>query len=305
MTQLLALPCAIIPMVIFMIIVRRLDRYDPEPLWLLLTHFFWGAVGAYVLSLMVNSKLTALIFGKTAVASGNIKDAAVFIGPPIEECMKALIFILTVRLLDFNNLTDGIVYGATVGFGFAMTENMVYFIQNAGSDNLVQFIMYRTFFSGMLHALACGTFGAALGYTQFNKGKVPILFILGGIIPAIALHMTFNFLVSTESVSTLGFVVIAVTFVGLCLTFAQSLRFEQKFIREELTKEVEEGLIPEEYVELPFKSGQTKAEYKKALICVQIAFERIAAKHVTEDWQIAQAKVILADMHKQLQTIKA
>jgi RsiW-degrading membrane proteinase PrsW (M82 family) len=300
---LLALPYAVIPMVLFMFIVRRLDRYDPEPLWLLLTHFFWGAIGAVSISAVANAKLIAFFWGKAALEGDPPKLAAVFIGPMVEELIKATIFILTVRLRDFNNLTDGIVYGATVGFGFAMTENLVYFIRAANIDNLAQFIAYRTFFSGMMHALSCGIFAAFLGYAQFRFGRVPWIFVVFGIVPAVILHMGFNFFVSTPSVNALGFVLIVIAFSGLCFTFAQSLRFEQKFIREELVKEAEAGLIPKEYVELPFKKKQTKIEYIKARLCVQIAFERISSRHLREQWQLDQSKTILSEMHKRLNSL--
>jgi protease PrsW len=206
-----------------------------------------------------------------------------------------------VRLRDFNNLTDGIVYGATVGFGFAMTENLVYFIRYAEVVNLAQLIAYRTFFSGLMHALACGTFAAFLGFAQFTFGRIPWRYVLLGFVPAIVLHMLFNFLVSTESVSTLGLVLITIAFAVLCLSFMQSLRFEQKYIREELNREVEAGFLTPELVELPFKKGQTKNEYVRARICVQIAFERHAARFLKERWQIAQSAKIIDRFYKDLE----
>jgi RsiW-degrading membrane proteinase PrsW (M82 family) len=302
---LLALPVAIIPMILFMVIVRRLDRYDPEPMWLLLLHFFWGAFGAVILSSIVNAKLIALFWGKELAASGNTpKLAAVFIGPVVEELLKAVVFILTVRLRDFNNLTDGIVYGASVGFGFAMSENVVYFIRASGSDNLLQFILYRTFFSGMMHAISCATFAAILGFAQFKYGRVQTKYVLMAFVPSIILHMSFNFLVSTESVSILGLVLIAIAFTALTLTFMRSLRFEQKYIREELTKEWQEGLLAQQYIELPFKRRQTKREYQQALICVQIAFERLTARHFTAQNQVKESQLILQELHKTLKKLE-
>jgi protease PrsW len=298
----LALPYAIIPMVFFMIIVRRLDRYDPEPIWLLMTHFLWGALGAVSVSAMLNGKLTEMFWGKLAEGVAAPKMASVLVGPPVEEILKAMVFILTIRLRDFNNLTDGIVYGATVGFGFAMTENLVYFIRYAEVTNLAQLIAYRTFFSGLMHALACGTFGAALGYAQFSLGRVPWFYVIGGFVPAIILHMAFNFLVSTESVSVLGLVLIAIAFAILCGSFIQSLRFEQKYIRDELNKEVEAGLMTAEEVELPFKKRQTKNEYVRAKICVQIAFERHAARFLNERWQKKQSANIITNFYNDLKT---
>jgi RsiW-degrading membrane proteinase PrsW (M82 family) len=301
--SLLAFPYAVIPMVVFMIVVRRLDRYDPEPLWLLLTHFFWGAFGALILSQLVSSKMIGLIWGKAAVEAPP-KIAAVLIGPPVEELMKAAIFLLTIRLRDFNNLTDGIVYGATVGFGFAMTENFLYFLPLGDIANPYQYIAYRTFFSGMMHALACGTLGAFLGYAQFAFGYIPFLYIIFGIAPAILLHTGFNYFVSTSSVDILGFVLITIAFAALCFTFARSLQFEQKSIREELVREAASGFIRESDVELPFKKGQTENEYQRALVCVQIAFERHVARQYRDDWQISQSKKYIDGLYSKLRTLE-
>ena len=39
-----------------------------------------------------------------------------------------LLLFLLVRN-EFDNVLDGVVYGAVIGFGFAMTENTLYFIE--------------------------------------------------------------------------------------------------------------------------------------------------------------------------------
>ena len=49
------------------------------------------------------------------------------LAPLIEEPTKAIILFAIVRSRHFDNTTDGFVYGAAAGLGFAMTENFMYF----------------------------------------------------------------------------------------------------------------------------------------------------------------------------------
>ena len=49
------------------------------------------------------------------------------IAPLIEEPAKALCLLALYRSREFDNATDGFVYGAAAGLGFGMTENFFYF----------------------------------------------------------------------------------------------------------------------------------------------------------------------------------
>ena len=52
---------AIIPMVAYLIIIWRFDRYDREPFKLVLTCYFWGAVGEIIFSLIGSFMLSGLL----------------------------------------------------------------------------------------------------------------------------------------------------------------------------------------------------------------------------------------------------
>lgn len=305
---LLSLPCAVIPMIVFIYIVRKLDKYDPEPLWLLTFHFLWGAIIAVGFAALINTKLSVLFLGKGVTLDNATPDKRMMVllvvaclGPIIEELLKASVFGITVGLRDFNNLTDGIVYGSAVGFGFGMTENLVYFMRGAGMEDWVQFVMYRTFFSAMMHAMTTSIFASFLGYGRFKYIDIPWRFAVMGIIPAIAVHIAWNYFILTPSARMFGFIVMTITFLGMCYAFYRSMSYEHIYIRQELQDEADKGVIPQSYVELPFRKHRSQQEYITALMCSRIAFERITNKQLKSPVQIDRSNKILEALRVQIQ----
>jgi RsiW-degrading membrane proteinase PrsW (M82 family) len=110
-------------------VVLWLDRNEPEPWWLLLLAWAWGAVMATGLSVVVNGVFEGValgISGDEAIAS---QLAASVSAPIFEEITKgaAIVAIYLFFRSHFDNVLDGIVYGAMVGMGFAMVENFIYY----------------------------------------------------------------------------------------------------------------------------------------------------------------------------------
>lgn len=309
---LLSFPCAVIPMLLFIFIVRRLDKYDPEPMWLLMFHFAWGGLIAVSGAALINGQAMSILVGQGITPSTVTPDKKImmtfviaFLGPIVEELLKASVFSVSARLREFNNLTDGIVYGAAVGFGFGMVENLVYFIQNAATDNWVQLVINRTFFSAMMHALTSATFAAFLGYGRFKYGDIPWRFAVYGIIPAVLLHMAWNSFILSDlkSVNIVAFAVVILAFGGMCYAFMRSMKYEHVYIREELVDEARLGNIPKEYIDLPFRDHNSGEEYLVALICSQIAFERITNRQLRSPHQIERSNKILEVLRKKIKTL--
>jgi RsiW-degrading membrane proteinase PrsW (M82 family) len=310
---LLAFPCAIIPLLLFLYVVRRLDKYDPEPLWLISFHFLWGGLLAVSGAALLNGQILNWlgVEGVSLTDAEGDKRAALllavaFLGPIIEELLKASVFGISARLREFNNLTDGIVYGSAVGFGFATVENLAYFIQNAAmEEGWVELVMYRTFFSAIMHALSSATFASFLGYGRFKYGDIPARMAFYGIVPAILLHIGWNSFITSTSyqVNIIGFALVIVAFVGICYAFARSMQYEHIFIRAELLEEARAGVIPEEYVDLPFREHTTAEEYLAALICSQIAFERMTNRQLRTPYQIERSNRVLAALREKIKTL--
>lgn len=238
------------PMAMYTSLVWWMDRYEREPIRLLAFLFLCGAVPCagvalcahFVLSFLATHSLPLLI---------NETVSVVVLAPLIEESIKLLPILLIRNHKDFNNPTDGIVYGSAVGFGFGMTENLFYFLDSFytwGPFNWLWTMVVRTVFTGMLHAFSTGFAGYLIGRAKYHHVKQGIA-AGAGLAVAILFHMIWNsvmfFAGSLELSQYLYFffgcfpAVIAVMFLLMQL----SLFEESVIIREELAAEAATGLI--------------------------------------------------------------
>lgn len=259
MEELVALTAAclggIVPTLVFVFIAYAMDRYEREPLWLASMVFLWGAIPAIILSLIV--ELGADIPLSVAFEEGllDLVSGAV-VAPVVEEVAKAIPLFAIFYLFrkEFDGLMDGLLYGSLVGFGFSMTENILYFIgayAEGGFADMAVLIFLRSFVFGLNHALFTSALGVGLGFARYSRNGVvrtvaPILG-LGG---AILLHAIHNFFVSVPNEGLLCLVSLLADYTGiifwLILVFF-ALRQERKWIAEELRGEVESGLLPAEH----------------------------------------------------------
>jgi len=151
-----------------------LDRNEPEPLYLVVAAFVWGAVFATGYSLVVNTT-----FG---IAAGQvIQDAfianqltASVSAPFIEELTKGLAVMLIFFLFrhEFDNVLDGMLYGALVGLGFAWLENILYYVQ-AGDAGGIPDMLKLTYLRGVLNGVTSHV--SYTGLTGMGFGLVRVL----------------------------------------------------------------------------------------------------------------------------------
>ncbi len=232
---------AVIPMSFYLILLWRFDRFDREPVASLLRNFSWGALGAVFLTVSLFSTV------KRLVPNPLVQD--VLFAPIVEEFMKGIFLLWTVSNREFDNVTDGLVYGGAIGLGFGMTENFYYYL-STGEDVhfLVQLIAIRTLSPGLLHCITTGFFGAVLGYAKFRSKRVKHLALPAGYILAVFIHMGWNyFVVAVNSISTAVFF-ITIWIILFILTFRFSIKRESKMICDELLEEASEGILPVEHI---------------------------------------------------------
>jgi RsiW-degrading membrane proteinase PrsW (M82 family) len=185
-----------------------LDRRERESPLLFASAFIWGGCIATGLALPFNTIF--LHFADVWVRNyPQLKqvlgpDAALLLAAPIsapivEELSKALGVLLIFWLLraEFDNMRDGIVYGALVGLGFNWFEAALYVAQGFAEYGTPPYgaqlgTRYALFgFGG--HALFTGLFGAFLGMgLQTRRTWLRYLAPLTGLVLAIAAHMLNN-----------------------------------------------------------------------------------------------------------------
>jgi protease PrsW len=174
-----------------------LDRYEPEPRRLLVMAFFWGALVATTVALVVQA------FDQ--VVNGSSEQwSAVVVAPLTEEAGKGIfvLLLLYVRRHTIDGVIDGLVYAGLVGIGFAFTENILYYAgaytggPDFGAGGLgpaTALFVIRGIFSPFAHPLFTSAIGVAAGLAVTRKGPWLGLLVLPiGYAVAVALHALWN-----------------------------------------------------------------------------------------------------------------
>lgn len=242
-----------IPALIYIAIIWWLDRYEREPLWLLSVTFLWGAVPAIILALIAQ---LILDYPFELLGPGLVSSVGTYgITPPLtEETVKGLavlgIFLLYRR--EFDNVLDGIVYGALVGFGFSVTEDLFAFLGTLfteGWESWGMTVLLRVGLYALNHSFFTACTGAALGYARLSretwkKVLVPLL----GLGAAMLFHGLHNLgAVFAESTVCLSLVVATLVDWGgvlvLLVIMLLTARQERLWIVAQLREEVNRGVI--------------------------------------------------------------
>jgi RsiW-degrading membrane proteinase PrsW (M82 family) len=252
----------LIPTMFYVLFVWWLDRYEKEPLWLLTLAFLWGAGPAAILSamfeLMANVPLSAV--GGEALA-GNLLSIGVG-APVIEESFKgiALIGLVIVFPYEFDDVLDGIVYGAMIGFGFALTENLVTYLvpifDGQEADVGLVNLLLRTVIFGANHGFWTGITGAAVGYARMSRSWAKrLLAPVGGWALAVIFHSFHNLgATMVQQALCLSLTVLVIVNWGgvmlLLLVAMSALRRESSWIEWGLAEEVNLGVLTQQEFDL-------------------------------------------------------
>lgn len=197
MGLLLVVTVGVVPMVAYALLLWWLDRYEKEPLGLLLAAFGWGAVPAVIFSLLAELALHVplSVFVRPEAAS---LAQATLIAPVAEEVFKggALLLLFLFFRQEIDSAIDGILYGGLVGFGFAAVENTLYFggaLLEGGLGALASLALIRALVFGLNHAMFTGLFGLGLAWGRSVSSNVLKLGApVGGLVAATMAHGVHN-----------------------------------------------------------------------------------------------------------------
>jgi RsiW-degrading membrane proteinase PrsW (M82 family) len=240
---------AFVPAMFYLLPLIWLDRYDPEPLWLLALAFAWGALVAVIVSFVINTLLGAF-FGDAF--------SAVISAPIFEEGSKGLGLVLLLIFFrrHFDDILDGIVFAGVIALGFATVENVLYYGRgiNEGKDALIVLFVLRGIMSPFAHVSFTAMTGIGCGIARESHNTfVRLLLPIMGYGAAVFLHAVWNGMAVIGGLE--GFFVtyflLEVPFFLIFVGFAFYTMYRQnKILKEMLAIDVVRGLIPQEHLNI-------------------------------------------------------
>lgn len=211
MPYLLLLLVSVLPGLLWLVFFYRQDRLNPEPKGLVGKVFLAGmlmVVPAGVLEMLWQVPLQEARLTRAILS---LLTMAFLVIALIEEGVKMLPLYLLVRPNpELNEPVDGIVYGVTVGLGFAALENLLYTYAMGYRVGLVRAVV-----GCLAHAAFSGWGG---WYLWQSKQGAKLLLTMGkGLGFAVFWHGLYDFLLFLEEpvLSLLAFLAVGILVVGL------------------------------------------------------------------------------------------
>lgn len=161
------------------VVIHRIDQFEPEPASLIAVAVLWGGVVALSFAALVNS--TFLDFLQHVLPAEQVNAwGAAMVAPIDEEFYKGagLLMIFFMARDEIDGLMDGLVYGAMIGLGFQVVENVQYFVHAAaesggsGLGAVVGMFFVRVLVAGLYsHMLFTGLLGFGFAYFVTRRGS--------------------------------------------------------------------------------------------------------------------------------------
>ena len=180
--------------------IYLLDLYEREPLSLVIGALVWGAVAATALSAVANDGW-GLVVARLGGPVFAAEWTAALTAPFVEETLKAVgvVLIYLIARDEMDDVMDGFIYGAMVGLGFAIVEDVFYFVAIFGgaAGGVLAGFYVRVVSSGFYgHVLYTGLAGTGIAYFVSRRGEATLvrrtLVAAGLFLAAVAGHFLWN-----------------------------------------------------------------------------------------------------------------
>lgn len=183
----------VIPAILWLWFWLKEDKENPEPNGLIAFCFMFGMILVFLVIPMEQ-----FVQNITSVNQLQIIGWA-----SIEELMKlAVVVAILSRTKYIHKPIDWPIFIITVALGFAALENVFFLVKPLSLGQATVGLLtgqLRYLGSTLLHAVSSGIIGISLGLsfygTKFKKG----IYLMVGIVSAIALHSGFNFFIMNNN----------------------------------------------------------------------------------------------------------
>jgi len=275
---------AFTPAALYILPLIAMDRYDPEPVWLLALLFGWGALVAVVVSFVVNTVFGSIVYAGTHSAGLADLLGAVISAPVVEEGSKGLGVLAALLFFRkyFDDILDGIIFAGVIALGFATVENVLYYgeginraTMSGGLAGFLLLFVLRGLMSPFAHVTFTSMTGIGCGIArESHNGLVKFVMPIVGYIGAVTLHAVWNglgFLVTNILIAAgfgmtctaiglggdniglcgffTGYLILEVPLFLILVFFAwRIMRRQRRILNEMLAIDIARGLIPQEHV---------------------------------------------------------
>ena len=187
-------PIALVPVLAFLVALHVFDSYRLTSLAEMAETMTAGVVLALAAYFANGYLLERLTIDYTAYSH--------FIGPVVEEVLKAAALMYFFARNRIGFMIDAIVMGFAVGTGFGVFEN-VYYLYAFQDANMGDWII-RGFGTAIMHGGATAIFAALSQSLIERRGRFALYLFLPGLGVAIAAHVAYNLLQDTPLIATMA-----------------------------------------------------------------------------------------------------
>lgn len=216
---------SIVPIFIYLLLLIYFDVFSTIKKKRVIIAFAWGVVICFTTSLLDYFTSFLDVF-KNGV-------------PLFEELIKIILIVFFLKTNKMAFLSDSLIYGASVGAGFSLIENIsyAYYLQSEP----MSIYLYRGFATSLLHfgttalasVLIINLYQRKSG-SFFNRHSYFVSAI--AIIPSVIIHYLHNLFIVDPKISLL--IVIIGTFTGFITLFSVNKKHIHKWMEAALNNEV-------------------------------------------------------------------
>jgi RsiW-degrading membrane proteinase PrsW (M82 family) len=243
---------ALVPAIAYLLLLNAVDRYEKEPWTLVLAAVGLGAVVAPIVSMAVLGAL-----GHRQTLPGELATTGDPLPAIVEQVVKGALLLALVHVIrdEFDDVIDGIVYGAALGVGFAATQSLLFWM---GPSRLDLPTTATVLVAGLNQAFYGAVVGAivAIASTLRSPRRYWLVVLLGIATAALldAFHDSLPLILARIAqrpdplvgsvTKAIGIAVNGLGLLTLLIAVVLGWRRERRILLAELRSEVEAGLIP-------------------------------------------------------------
>ncbi len=183
--------------------------------------FSFAIVGMTVA--LITSQINSILL---EFSGNNYFNTTVNITPVTEEIAKA-IPVLFFTFVMAEKREDIISTSYSVGFGFAMLENITIFLQSTDSLSIL-WVLSRGVGAGLMHGICTASIGMGMSFVKYQN-RLFLPGTLSLLIFAILYHSIFNTLVQSENLRQVGVLLPIFTYIPFLVIYWKRIRKNQEY----------------------------------------------------------------------------